>query len=381
MIQINKKEDCCGCEACVQRCPTNCISLTQDMEGFLYPSANPDLCIQCGLCEKVCPVINRRDLHLPIASYAAKNTNKQIRENSSSGGIFTQLSEYVIEKGGVVFGAKFDGNWDVVHDYTEDILGITTFQGSKYVQSRIQNSYKQFEIFLKKGRLVIFSGTPCEVSGLKYFLRKDYHNLITIDFICHGVPSPLVFKEYLTELSNKYNSNIQTIQFRSKEYGWKHFCMKIQFSSEEVYTQPLNKDPYLLGFLSDWYLRPSCFACPTRNLSSGADITLGDFWGIDTLLPNFDDDRGVSAIIINSKKGEEIIHNINIEKISVQFKDLADRNTAILNNATFNKAARRKFFTEKDKTFSKRIEWMQKPTLKDRIRFHSNKIFSKLLKK
>lgn len=199
MIDILDKKDCCGCSSCVQRCPKQCITLKEDNEGFLYPIVNKEICISCGLCEKVCPVLSQGEPRKPLKVYAAKNQDEEIRRQSSSGGVFTLLAEQVIREGGVVFGAIFDENWEVKHDFAETIEGLAPFRGSKYVQSRIDDNYKKAERFLNQGRKVLFSGTPCQIAGLKRFLRNEYDNLLTVDFVCHGVPSPGVWRQYLKE--------------------------------------------------------------------------------------------------------------------------------------------------------------------------------------
>ena len=200
MIDIIDKTLCCGCAACVQRCPKQCITLHEDHEGFLYPKVDTETCIDCGLCEKVCPILNEGNKREPLKVYAAINKDEKIRLESSSGGIFTMLAEQTIGEGGVVFGARFDENWQVRLDYTETIEGIAAFRGSKYVQARTENIYQQAEKFLKEGRKVLFTGTPCQIAGLKKFLRKEYANLLAVDFVCHGVPSPKVWAKYLQEL-------------------------------------------------------------------------------------------------------------------------------------------------------------------------------------
>lgn len=217
MINILNKQDCCGCSACVQRCPKQCISLHEDEEGFLYPKVNLDTCIDCGLCEKVCPVLHQAEERVPLEVFAAKNPNEQIRMESSSGGVFTQLAEQTIEAGGVVFGVKWNEHFEAVHAYTETKEGLSAFRGSKYVQSRVGATFKQAEQFLKQGRQVLFSGTPCQIAALKLFLRKDYENLLAVDFICHGTPSPGVFRWYLSEEFAKEvaRQSGKKIQFRS----------------------------------------------------------------------------------------------------------------------------------------------------------------------
>ena len=208
MIHIESKELCCGCNACFQVCPKHCISMNEDKEGFLYPCVDVNICIDCHLCEKVCPVINQKEHHTPVGVYAAKNKDEEARMKSSSGGVFILLAEKILSEKGVVFGARFDQNWEVVHDFAEDLKGVVEFQGSKYVQSRVGDSYKNAEEFLKQGKRVLFTGTPCQVAGLRLFLRKEYENLLTVDFVCHGVPSPKVWRMYLKEILNSPKGSV-----------------------------------------------------------------------------------------------------------------------------------------------------------------------------
>ena len=239
MIEIKDKKDCCGCQACVTVCTKHCIAMQADNEGFLYPIVDKSACTNCGLCEKVCPVINQSEPHKPLKVYAAKNKNEDIRRQSSSGGIFTLLAEKVINEGGVVFGARFNENWNVVHSWTDTKEGIAALRGSKYVQSTIGNTYNEAREFLKQGRKVLFSGTPCQIAGLKKFLRKEYNNLLTVDVVCHGVPSPLVWRKYLEEVRENIRAEreagkntvsfslndlpvITGISFRDKTHGWKN---------------------------------------------------------------------------------------------------------------------------------------------------------------
>ena len=225
--------------------------MIEDGEGFLYPQIDNSKCIQCGVCEKVCAVLHKERSRIPISIYVAKNANENIRMESSSGGIFTLIAEHILSEGGVVFGAKFNERWEVIHDYTETVKGLAEFRGSKYVQSSIGNTFQQVKLFLKAGRKVLFTGTPCQIIGLKKYLRKEYENLLTIDFICHGVPSPKVWRTYLEEsLSNKRDSkyypffeseknSINKIEFRSKLTGWKNYSFVLTFS-RTMYTFALH---------------------------------------------------------------------------------------------------------------------------------------------
>lgn len=310
MIIITEKQNCCGCHACVQACPKQCIKFDEDEQGFCYPHVIEELCVDCSLCEKVCPCINQSEPRKPLKVYAAINPNKKIRMNSSSGGIFTLLGEAVIDEGGVVFGARFDENWEVVHGYTETKKGLEVFRGSKYVQSRIGNTYKQVQKFLKKGQQVLFSGTPCQIAGLKKFLKKEYDNLLTVDIICHGVPSPAVWRNFLNESAEK--ENLVDINFRDKNgYSWKKYGMSFIYKDSKCST--LAKDNlFFKGYLQGLYLRPSCYSCPAKSSKSCADITIGDFWGIEYIDKNMDDNIGTSIIIVSSKQGTEFINSLNL---------------------------------------------------------------------
>lgn len=366
MIDITDKSKCCGCSACVQCCPKQCITMHEDKEGFLYPKVDTAKCIDCGLCEKVCPVLNVADDRLPQKVLAAKNKNEQIRKTSSSGGIFTILAEQVINDGGVVFGVKFNDKWEVVHSYTETIDGLAAFRGSKYVQSFIGDSYKKAEIFLKNGRKVLFSGTPCQISGLKHYLRKEYENLLTVECVCHGVPSPKVWREYLNEIlrpkgvvgKNTVSSVskdlpvITGINFRDKSNGWKKYGfvlgLKSAFKADknsvlpsdtQRVLQPFYENPFMQAFLADFILRPSCYSCVAKAGSSGADIALADFWGIENVLPEFDDDKGCSLLIDYSGRAP---YENGCELFAASYDDAVKYNPAVVRPV--NKPLNRDFF-------------------------------------
>lgn len=334
MIHIIDKFKCCGCNACVQRCPKQCISMQEDEEGFLYPIVDMSNCVDCGLCEKVCPVINQESERNPIEVFAAVNQDDSIRMQSSSGGIFTALAEQIIRENGVVFGARFDEKWEVKHDYTETIEGLKVFRGSKYVQSRIGDTFKQAEFFLKAGRKVMFVGTPCQIAGLRLFLRKEYVNLLAVDIICHGVPSPMIWRKYLEDKTKRQGIEfIQSISFRDKGTGWKNYSFNIKYekgNSESSFSEYASQNIFMKGFLADLYLRPSCYACPAKKLKSGSDITLGDFWGIQHIKPELDDDKGVCAFIINTRKGIEWQNKLVIQRYKFDFTDVVKGNPSLV---------------------------------------------------
>lgn len=330
MISIINKTDCCGCEACIQKCPKQCISLKEDHEGFLYPVADEEVCIDCGICEKVCPVINQGVKRTPLAVYAAKNKNEEVRMKSSSGGIFSLLAEQTLMENGVVFGARFNEDWEVIHDHTEKAEELDAFRRSKYVQSRIGNTYKEAEQFLKQGRKVLFVGTPCQIRGLKLFLRKEYENLLAVDFVCHGVPSPKVWKKYLYELSN--GGKISDIQFRNKKTGWNNYSLTIQSTQKVLLDEKASNNIYMKGFLSDLYLRPSCYQCPAKQGKSGSDITIADYWNIRHVLPEFDDDKGAGLVLINTQKGEKHYSLHKTESIETNYEEAQGCNSGFKEN-------------------------------------------------
>ena len=336
----------------MQRCPKHCISLQEDAEGFLYPKVDLSLCIDCGLCEKVCPELHLASARKPLATYAGKHKNDEIREGSSSGGVFSALAEKVIETGGVVFGARFDADWEVVHDYTETMAGLSVFRGSKYVQSRIGNSYALVEQFLKSGRIVLFTGTPCQIAGLKLFLRKDYEQLLTVDVICHGAPSPGIWRQYLQEeiarQCNRKNTvllhpisgrdvRVVDIAFRNKVSGWKKYSFALTFSttgrSGEKFSfcshMPFTENLFMKGFLANLYLRPSCYACPAKGGQSNSDLTLGDFWGIQHVMPQLDDDKGMSVVLVNTEKGHALLDKTKINAWPTDYLQVLKYNSAL----------------------------------------------------
>ena len=390
MIRITDKKDCCGCHACASVCARHSITMQEDNEGFLYPVVDTSTCTDCGLCEKVCPVINQDETRKPLKVYAAKNRNEEIRRQSSSGGIFTPLAEAVIRDGGVVFGAKFDKDWNVVHAWTDTIEGIADFRGSKYVQSTIGDTYREAREFLKQGRKVLFSGTPCQIAGLRKFLRKEYDNLLTVDVVCHGCPSPGVFRWYMSEELQKIKSgkickdkcllpsfseipsidilaknegmDIKQINFRDKSTGWKSYSFRLEYQLEqetETYAILGSKNSYMRGFLSDLFLRPSCYDCPAKAGKSGADITLGDFWGIQRFLPEIDDDLGISAIMLNTKRSEGILLSIQTELYKSNYDDICLYNPSLIKSSELP-IERTKFYNKAENNFHTRVSKYEK---------------------
>lgn len=374
MIEINKKEECSGCYGCVNICPKECISMIIDDEGFWYPKVDKSKCIDCNLCVKVCQIYKSpmKEEHIPVA-YACRSTDEYIRTQSSSGGLFTLLSKEIINLGGVIFGAAFDEKFEVRHMYAKTIDECAKFRGSKYVQSNIGGAYKQVEEFLKDGKVVLFSGTQCQVKGLNMYLMKKYNNLITIDIICHGVPSPKVFKSYRENLVKLNGAQIKEIRFRDKIKGWREFSFVAEFSNNNIYCKTLDKDMYIKGFLNDLYLRPSCYTCTSKNFTNASDISLADYWGVQAKHPELDDDKGVSLVIINSKKGDQIFKLVSkeIDSIKTDLEFAITKNKCIITPINYN-PKREEFFREFNG--DNLLELIKKHTKISYFKYFKNKI-------
>lgn len=354
MVSIKVKEQCCGCEGCSQSCPVGAIRMESDADGFLYPVANPDICIECGLCHKVCPmgITEHGDKQL-IAIKAYKNPVDEVRLRSSSGGLFSKLAAATLNRGGVVCGAAFDTPLRVKHIVIDTLEQLPLLCGSKYLQSEIGDSYVEIRTLLESGREVLFSGTPCQVAGLISFLGKDYPNLMLVDFICHGVPSPEVWRACLFESLQKSGADMEYrvngVNFRDKRNGWKHYGVSLTLKHfngtlKEIY-EPASRNTFMKGFLNDIYLRPSCYSCKFKAGYSGSDITLGDFWGIDRVNSLFDDDKGVSLVFINTYKGKDAFICNTEDCIDVSIDDVVKYNPSYFFSATCPKE-RDEFFKE-----------------------------------
>lgn len=370
MINIIDKHDCCGCSACASICPKQCVQMLTDNEGFLYPQVDKDTCIDCSLCEKVCNVLHPYAEREPLQVLAAINKNEKIRLKSSSGGIFCLLAEKTIDEGGVVFGARFDENWQVVIDYAEDMKSVEAFMGSKYVQARIENAYKDVKRFLIEGRKVLFSGTPCQIAGLHKFLRRTYDNLMTVDFICHGTPSPKVWRAYLDEVL-KEKQRISRGEFLNKSKGWKKYNFKLQYNEEDStisMLSPFQQNHYMKAFLKNIILRPSCYKCKVRGCNSQSDITIADFWGINTIFPEMDDDKGTGLVLVNTFEGKYILAPSQIVMAETTYEKIKTLNSACYRSPIMH-PKRDMFFARLDnEDLIELINDCTKPTLKERVK-------------
>lgn len=281
----------------------------EDKEGFLQPEIDAKICVGCHKCEKTCPVIKpiTQSVDSRTKAYLAINRDDEARMRSSSGGVFYALAKWTIEQGGVVFGARFNKQWEVIHDYTDSVDGIEPFLRSKYVQSRVGDTFYQTKQFLQEGRQVLYTGTPCQIEGLKAYLDKDYENLTTIDIICHGVPSPKVWRAYIKQTFPK--SPLLDFSFRDKKNGWINFQCAIT-TSKKQWCERQRENVYFKWFLKDIYLRQSCYVCPYKTIHRISDITIADAWGVQYYCPQMYDDKGTSLIILHTPAGQKLIEEV-----------------------------------------------------------------------
>lgn len=344
MIVIDKKSDCTGCEACATACPVGCITFEADGEGFRYPIVDSERCIGCGACNEVCPVESRRPAIVPRAIYGVVNPDRSVRRLSSSGGFFHILAEGVIERsGGVVFGAAFNERGEVEHRAAQSSEELAALRGSKYSQSHIGECYAEALRALAEGREVLFSGTPCQISGLLHLVPNQLRSrLLAIDIVCHGVPSPAVWRARLSEICE--GGKPIRINFRDKRNGWANYGLAVEYRRTDgvlcdSYTPKL-KEPFFGGFFVDLYCRPSCAECPSKGFSSGADLTLGDLWGYE----NYSAD-GVGVVFIGTERGAQALESVSVERFEVEYDEVVRHNPSIEKSNTAH-PERERFFGE-----------------------------------
>lgn len=348
-INIDKKENCSGCYSCKNVCPLNCIKMKIDYEGFWYPYVNKLKCIDCGLCVKSCPIINSKQKSNIPRVYGGYSLDEKILTESSSGGLFTELASRIIELDGIVFGATFDSEFGIKHVGINDINDLKKLRGSKYVQSKIGKTFKIVKELLDNGKLVYFSGTPCQVDGLLCFLKKDYENLICQDIVCHGVPSPKIWKLYLKRFKITKDTKIS---FRKKKISWENYS----FCINDNFNQLAKDNDYIKLFLNNYTLRPSCYKCHSKSIHRKSDITLADFWGVKNTYPDLYNSMGTSLILINSDKGQKLFDSIakHIKYCEVDIKKAISENSSINVSASLPNN-RKEFFKEINDGNFKRI--------------------------
>lgn len=342
MISITDKAKCCGCSGCVNACPRNCITMQADNEGFVYPEVDASECINCNICEQVCPIINR-DLGKKVneKAYLVNIKDERIREESTAGGAFSAIALCSLNHGGVVFGATLGDDYSVYHTYVEKPEDLGKFRSSKYVQSEIGTCFSKAKEFLDLGREVCFSGTPCQIEGLQRFLRKDYPNLVTVDLVCRAVPSPMVWKKYIQYQERKHQNCIERVRFRDKCYGYKYSTMSLYMKpgcKQKDYHKGIEFDVWLRAFFSGICVRPSCYQCKFKKRYRTSDFTIWDCFSVGRYSKRLDDDKGTTRLIARSDKAsnmfEKFKKNINFEEIDIEsaFGDVKEFFTPITIN-------------------------------------------------
>ena len=394
--EIIKKEDCCGCDACYNICPTDCIKMTDDNEGFWYPIVDKKDCIECRACIDVCPAIKKASikgtLKTPevVACYSLEEEN---RLESTSGGLFTEIATYIIKEKGVVFGALYNEKYLVEHYSVDNLEDLKKVRQSKYLQSKIGLSFRDVKRFLEDGRKVLFAGTPCHIAGLKNYLFKDYENLFLVDFLCRGVISPKAYEQFLISLEKQYHSKIKKVWFKNKTYGWHRFSTKVIFENGKEYIKDRYTDVYMRGYLEGpLYLRPSCHNCKYKTLPRYSDVSLGDFWGIEKIKQHLDQDKGTSIFMVNTTKGKKILEKIssNLVYEVTTVEDIYLGNSALTISAPLTKKIKKKreeFFKRYlNEDFSDLVTELLKPSFSKRIKknlrkFRILRFIKKLLRK
>lgn len=318
---LTEKAKCCGCGSCAVVCLKNCITMAVDSEGFRYPVIDNAKCVHCGACDKACPIITHMLLNGAPAALATQNIDDSVRQSSSSGGVFTALAQDVFAQGGRVCAAVYDSDFSVRHVIADSVDQLIRMRGAKYAQSRAEYCFPEIRTLLQKEISVLFVGTPCQTAGLRAYLGREYEDLLIVDMVCHGVPSPKVWQKYLKErnLLDAPGCTLRSVNLRSKSTGWSRYgySVEMEYADGTIHSVPQGQDIFMRGFVSNLYLRPSCAECTFKGVERCSDLTLGDYWGIWDQHPDFDDNKGTSLLLIHSEKGKKAY-----DKISDQFRSL-----------------------------------------------------------
>ena len=372
---------CCGCSACANACPKSCITMRENEEGFLYPQVQQELCVHCGLCEKACPILCPPQPEEAACREAWGVTCKDqaLLLDSSSGGLFSLLAEEVLRQGGCVFGAAFSGDFEKVkHIKVTTPTEMGALRGSKYVQSDMNTCYRQAKQELLSGRTVLFSGTPCQIAGLKAYLGQPCEKLICADIICHGVPSPALWRAYLRQLEKQLGGNADFVSFRSKKNGWQKYGLLVQCGAQS-YFQGRMQEPYLKIFIRNYCLRESCFQCFAKGSNSPSDITIGDFWGVGRIAPDLNNELGVSLALLHTEKGRALFSQV-LPKLSA---GRLDYGAAVRRNSAFSRSVRRP--KERDLFFSDfhSLAWdeIAKKYGRDNLKIRVRRVLGKIKRK
>lgn len=326
-ISILAPADCCGCTACMSLCPTKAISMVPDYEGFLYPIINENTCIDCGACLKVCQDVRFYNEEQSI--FACWDNNDEIRIHSSSGGVFSALADVILARQGGVCGVGYSEDCkECLHKIIISKKDLDDLRRAKFVQSKKYSIFSDIKSFLQSGKPLLFCGTPCEVGGLRQYLKRDYENLFTCDLICGCVSSPKVYRKYIDFLIKKHQSNVISVNFKDKRLGWRGKAIAVKFANGTEYCNSILDDDYCVSFHSRYNIRPSCFSCKYRNLKRVSDITLGDFWAIEKYCSDFDDNKGTSFVLTNTHKGIALlkeVQNMNVHKMDIDYEEYSTK--------------------------------------------------------
>lgn len=357
MIKITDKKDCCGCNACGDVCAHRAITFKTDIEGFWYPEVDMDKCTNCGLCEKVCPIINVKDLKkndLPQSiCYAAEHKNLEVVFDSTSGGLFSALADIMYKDKGFVGGAVFNEDFSVKHYISNVKEDLSKLRSSKYLQSCLIGFFKQVRDLVKEGKNVLVCGCPCQMAALRAFLRyKDYPNLIIADFICRGINSPKVWRKYLDSYEERYGSPVVYVKSKSKELGWRNLTQKTVLANGKTYFETKDQNLFTKGYLqTNAYCRPACYDCKFKGYPRISDITLADFWGVEKIKGIEEKNLGTSLVMVNSEKGKQFFERVKskIKCVQVAFKEATERNPALTTPCPAPSVDRTQFFEDIDK--------------------------------
>lgn len=352
------KFECTGCMACYNSCPNDSIKMKMDFDGCSFPYINKKTCIRCGKCRRVCPVLQKEEKQQPeqaLVTYVGYCTDEKLRRTSSSGAVFPLAAKWCISKGGVVFGAQYDGT-RVIHSRAETMEEVRLFKGSKYVQSDIGITYRQAKEALEREKYVLYTGLPCQIEGLKAYLEKEYERLYTIDLICHGIGAPGIWEKYIKVFHR--GKKINHIDFKNKDVGWNKEQLVIQYANGREYRRFPLDDYYDYGFNKNIFLRSACYDCKFKGFNRKSDLTIGDAWGVERYAPRFRDDKGCSLVFVHSEKGKEIFKEISkgMKYEAVEGKKAVTYNQRMISSVP--KTPKRKEFYENLKKYSFRLSMM-----------------------
>ena len=346
MIDKVSIQDCALCGACINACPVDAITLSKPYLDFCYPDIDVNRCIHCNKCEKACPILGEKSKPedgFPIA-FAARSKDDSVRMRSSSGGIFYELASYILAEGGYICGAVFDEDFHVRHIVSNTQKDLRRMMGSKYAQSDVGYCYREIREKLDAGERVLFSGCPCQVAGLRSYLGKPYQGLLLVELICHGIPGDRMLQTYIGMREKQYGAKLKQLAFRNKAKGWHNSSVRMEFENGKTYQEAMTQDTYMQGYFRCITLRESCFSCRFRNYASGGDLIIGDFWGAEIEAPDIDDNKGISAVIVASKKGNAFLKSIPLPCYPVEIETILRYNQGLV--SSFRVGAQRPEFYE-----------------------------------